>query len=451
MTSEENIEPEHEIEVEPDESHDYVPFEQRQGRADHQDRIDHDDEADDKDHEDEDSEGLGIGSFAVIAVALIVLAGGIVYFFGSVAASGAETANAQSDAEEQLRGFDSGEILSEFDLSTPDSLPLVDDATSPTVVPSEDAPTEVSPSTTQPPTTQPPAPTTTVPFPQVDPADVALAFVNRVPGEDYAQIGYLDRDGERHVLPQDCVRLDWNVNGGVCLNADLNALAGNGFLLNSGFVPQGRFNIGGPSRAAVSPDGAVVSWTGFTLGHSYLEPGEFATTTQLVSIEREVGANLETVFDTFDFDGDAYMPEDRNYWGVTFIDADRFYATLGTENGEVIVEGNVQTRRLDFAHSNASCPEVSPDGSTIVAKERRGDGFQLVAIDTESGTRRDLGETRSVDDQVEWLNDTTIAYGLPNLEEGTSAQPAFDIWALDVAPGSEPRLAVPFADSPAAP
>lgn len=441
MTSEENIEPEH------DQSQDYVPFEQRQGRADHQDRIDHDDEADDEDHEDEDSEGLGIGSFAVIAVALIVLAGGIVYFFGSIAASGAETANAQSDAEEQLRGFDSGEILSEFDLSTPDSLPLVDDATSPTVVPSEDAPTEASPSTTQ-----PPAPATTaVPFPQVDPADVALAFVSRVPGEDYAQIGYLDRDGERHVLPQDCVRLDWNVNGGICLNADLNSLAGRGFLLDSGFVPQGRFTIGGPSRAAVSPDGAVASWTGFTVGHSYLDPGEFATTTQVVSIEREVGANLETIFDTFDFDGDAYMPEDRNYWGVTFIDADRFYATLGTDDGDVIVEGNVQTRRLDFAHSNASCPEVSPDGSTIVAKERRGDGFQLVAIDTESGTRRDLGETRSVDDQVEWLNETTILYGLPNLEEGTSAQPAFDIWALDVAAGSAPELFVPFADSPAAP
>ena len=86
----------------------------------------------------------------------------------------------------------------------------------------------------------------------------------------------------------------------------------------------------------------------------------------------------------------------------------------------------------------------------IVAKEQRGEVFQLVLIDVATGDRRDLGETRSVDDQVEWVDDSTILYGLPNLEEGTDAQPVFDVWSLDVAAGSTPQLLIPFAESPAA-
>ena len=105
---------------------------------------------------------------------------------------------------------------------------------------------------------------------------------------------------------------------------------------------------------------------------------------------------------------------------------------------------------LEVVFENASCPEVSADGSQLVVKEQRGEMFQLVLIDIASGERRDLGETRSVDDQVEWLDSDTILYALPNAEEGTDAQPVFDIWAVDVTPGATPRLVVPFADSPAA-
>ena len=74
----------------------------------------------------------------------------------------------------------------------------------------------------------------------------------------------------------------------------------------------------------------------------------------------------------------------------------------------------------------------------------------LVAIDVASGDRRDLDETMMVDDQVEFLDNDTILYAKVNEEEGTVSQPVFDIWALDLAPGSTPRMIVPFADSPAA-
>ena len=168
-------------------------------------------------------------------------------------------------------------------------------------------------------------------------------------------------------------------------------------------------------------------------------------------MERELGADLELDFETTDENGDPFVPVDVNFWGTTYVDSTRFFATVGSGDLEalLIVEGNVQTGELNFRFENASCPAVSPDGTTIVAKEQRGDGFQLIAIDVATGSRRDLVETRSVDDQVEWLNDSTILYGLPSEEGGTAAQPALDVWVLDINDGSAPRLFIPFADSPA--
>jgi hypothetical protein len=380
----------------------------------------------------------GVNSFVLLAVAMLVLVGGSVYFVGQLLSAKDDTTRAQESAEAQIEDFDPSEFTSDLiEHGTPSSLPLVGDD-------QDDADSAPQP---------PRSTTTTTPIarPGVDPANIALAFINRVPGDEYGRVGYIDARGERHVTELECDRLDINEAGGICLSASAGfGGGGRGLLLDAGFNAQLKFGVNQPSRAAVSPDGGVVSWTGFTRGHSYLVPGEFATTTQLISVDRGVGANLETIFATFDIDGDPLIAEDRNYWGVTFLDNDRFYATVGYENTTAIVAGQVSNSRLDIVYENASCPEVSPDGRTIVAKEFRDGRFQLVAIDVVSGTRRDLGETRSVDDQVEWADDDNILYALPNADEGTDAQPVFDVWALNVAPGSEPQLVIPFADSPAA-
>ncbi len=383
-----------------------------------------------------DATGPRGSALALLAVALLVLAAGGVYLAGLVMSADSETADAQAAAEEEIAQFDPNEFVSDFteeDLdadASPSSIPMTDEA---------------------PASTAPATPTTTeAPFVGVNPDDVALVFVNRVPGDDYGKVGYIDRNAERHIVDVSCVRIDWNTNGALCLDEGSTITPARGFLLDATLEPQMRFDLSSPSRASVSPDGTVMAWTGFTLGHSYLEPGEFATITQLISVEREVGANLETIWTTFDTDGNVIIDSDRNYWGVTFVDSDRFYATVGYGGTMAIVEGSVETRRLDVRFEDASCPEISPDGSTMVVKEMRGDTFQLVAIDVATGARRDLGETRSVDDQVEWLDNRRIAYGMAS-DGGTDAQPALDIWVLDVAPGSQPELLVPFADSPAAP
>ena len=95
---------------------------------------------------------------------------------------------------------------------------------------------------------------------------------------------------------------------------------------------------------------------------------------------------------------------------------------------------------------------VSPDGSTVIYKATQPDGtFSLTAVEIDSGRSWTLGETRSVDDQVEWLDDDTILYALhPEGTDGTEVEPQFDIWSLDIAEGSEPELFLPAANSPAA-
>lgn len=63
-----------------------------------------------------------------------------------------------------------------------------------------------------------------------------------------------------------------------------------------------------------------------------------------------------------------------------------------------------------------------------------------------------LDEDRSVDDQVEWLDDGTILYALhrTRADDLPAARPELDIWSLDLAEGSEPEMFRPPADSPAA-
>lgn len=382
------------------------------------------------------------GSIVFLAAfALLVLAAGAVYLLGVSRQAAVDEQEAVDSATEQLKEYDPDEFAQEF-APAPTSIPFDDTSSDATTAPTTQAP----PATEAPPATV----DDTVTGLEIDPSDIALTFVSRVPGEGYGRAAYIDRDGERHLTQLSCERIDRNANGGICLSQDAGVGgSGRGFILDSALNPTRGFSLHRPSRAAVSPDGSVVAWTGFTLGHSYLSEGDFATLTQLIAVDRGLAVDVESGFTTL-LDGEEYFDETRNYWGVSFVDNDHFYATLGAEGETVIVEGRISTSTLEVKWYDATCPEVSPDGSTVVVKEQRGDAFRLVAIDVESGVRRLLGETRSVDDQVEFLDDDTILYGLPNPDEGTVEQPAFDIWALDLTPGAEPRLLLPFADSPAA-
>src|SRR2546421_3168631 len=65
---------------------------------------------------------------------------------------------------------------------------------------------------------------------------------------------------------------------------------------------------------------------------------------------------------------------------------------------------------------HVECPSLSPDGTRIVYKYRFGDppqGWRLHVLDLRTMADTELAESRTVDDQAEWLDGRTVLYGLP--------------------------------------
>ena len=202
---------------------------------------------------------------------------------------------------------------------------------------------------------------------------------------------------------------------------------------------------GGPSRARVSADGSRAASTVFVAGHSYLDAG-FSTVTEVVDTATGKGlGNLETY--RIVKDGAPYRSADVNFWGVTFATDDTFYATLGTRGRTYLVRGEVGTRELTVLRENAECPSLSPDGTKVAYKKATGSAsarrWRFTVLDLASGVETALPETRSIDDQLAWLDADHVLYGVPRGETGRT-----DVWVSPLS-GGQPRLLVPDADSPA--
>jgi len=173
----------------------------------------------------------------------------------------------------------------------------------------------------------------------------------------------------------------------------------------------------------------------------------FSTATEITSVDGHDYGNLETFGLTVD--GKPLTATDRNFWGVTFTQDDNvFYATAASGGNTWLVRGDLAARTLTAIRRTAECASVSPDGSRIAYKKNVSTTatayWSIAVLDLRTGEESMLPEKHDVDDQVEWLDDSTILYGLPRIEQPGDS----DVWSIASSGSGSPRLFIEHAWSP---
>jgi len=263
----------------------------------------------------------------------------------------------------------------------------------------------------------------------------------------------------RRISPLKCSRAAFAGGRGVCLTVKRNALSNySALVFNDRFEVERTVQLAGiPSRTRISPDGRVAATTVFVVGHSY-SSGGFSTRTSFIDLTSgEVQADMERF--TVLKDDAPFSGLDFNFWGVTFVDDNRFYATLGTGGRAYLVQGDVRARTARVLRDNIECPSLSPDGRRIAFKKPVSSGigplrWRISVLDLETGLEHELAETRSVDDQVTWLDDGRILYTLaddgeptPSTDDG-QASISTDLWVMQADGGGSPKIYLRGASSP---
>jgi hypothetical protein len=280
-----------------------------------------------------------------------------------------------------------------------------------------------------------------------------LIFRSTALGPHYGRVAVVPLstpDGPRAFTPASCERVFAVTDRAICLSAERGLVTTyHSRLLGPDWRPERELPLQGlPSRARISADGTLAATTTFVYGDSYAMPGQFSTRTL---INRTDGSGTAEDLETFALyvHGAEVTATDRNVWGVTFVDDVTFYATAASGGKTYLVRGSRSQRRLEALAEDVECPSLSPDGSRIAFK-KHGDlpagQWRLHVLDLSSGKQTPLAEVRSVDDQVVWLDDAHVIYGLPQGGSGTASS---DVWSVPADGSGSPTLLVHDAWSPA--
>jgi hypothetical protein len=254
-------------------------------------------------------------------------------------------------------------------------------------------------------------------------------------GPNYGKVAVVPMSapsGPRAPTKLTCDRVAMQGDVGVCLTTHIGfATTYEGQIFDGNFNVVRKFPLPGlPSRLRISPDGKYAATTTFVSGDSYAATS-FSTRAQFIDLATgKIIANLEG-FKVTD-NGNTVTAVNRNYWGVTFAaDSNTFYATLGIGGNTKLIQGDLQTREAHTLTSNVECPSLSPDQTRVAYKKRVGGvgavHWRLHVLDLNTGRDVEVAETRSVDDQVEWLDNQTLLYAISRPGSGTQATDTYSV------------------------
>lgn len=278
-----------------------------------------------------------------------------------------------------------------------------------------------------------------------------VMFVSLSPNDTWKHLALAplaSPDGPRYIAPLTCERVYFAGNRGVCLvTKDTLIPTHVARVFNERFEALSEIRLTGPpSRTRVSPDGRRAAVTVFEQGHSYAEGG-FATRTTLIDTESGVSLGDLEQF-AVSHEGRRFQARDFNFWGVTFArDGNRFVATLSSGGVPYLIEGQVDRREARVLFAGVECPSISPDNTRVAFKKmiRRGSSleWQLWLLDLTTLSNRPVaGETRNIDDQVDWLDDTHLIYHFPSTDGN-------NVWVVGTDAGTPPQRFMREAYSPA--
>ena len=278
-----------------------------------------------------------------------------------------------------------------------------------------------------------------------------IVFRNTATGAGYGLVASVPLDdpkGTRTVSDFACDRVYQTSKFTTCLRIDRGVVTTFGaYLLHNDGTQLQKWGLPGlPSRTRISPDSKLASYTAFITGEAYATVG-FSVSTHIVGTDGKDYGDLES----FDFlvDGNTITATDRNFWGVTFTHDDNVFYATGATNGKTwLVKGDLAARTLTAIHETSECPSISPDGKLIAYKKNvsttASPFWNIAVLDLATGKERILPEKRSIDDQVDWLNDSTLLYGVPR----ASAAGDSDIWSIPVDGSAAPKVFIQHAWSP---
>lgn len=279
-----------------------------------------------------------------------------------------------------------------------------------------------------------------------------VLLLDTAEGATFERLEVEDRDdatGARTPTPLVCERVDQQGGRGLCLTNDrVNDVHGISVFSDDFKILVTLPLSGLPSRTQVAPNGHVGAATSFVQGDAY-NVDNFSTRTVLIDL---VGGRIIGDLESFTLTKDRrpLHPIDENFWGVTFAaDSDTFYATLRTGRHYYLIRGHVGSHQAEVLRDVVECPSISPDGRELVYKSRIDHGlkpatWRLHVLDLATLADHPLAETRSVDDQAAWLDNTHVVYGIAEAGTGSGL---VDSWSVPADGSGKPTLVFPAAES----